>query len=329
MELLIAAQCSESFDELQQKFKGSLEILETSSSSDDLKIRIIDRICYLLYQDSNFGLVKEESSKNRKIVLFLRRLCKLWIDKIEEYKNSNSDFLAGDVISSCAVERIFSSWLIICELLGESAISEIQKFAKIYPTTLDFCQKLLNNDERCLTTIILLLPYSSRGLEANSIFHAPLIVLSIFFLVDFDTAIIIDWLNSELVAISAFLRILKSFERNWETWRNIDVEQSIIITTTSQKTTEVSQPNQKLELNIIELIGHQKSSKSIQISRKSQQIHGSNHQIQIHCNFATCHRRFQKMLEILAEKLEALRKRRLVPENYTRIIALCLRVAKL
>ncbi|EGT58340.1 hypothetical protein CAEBREN_30052 [Caenorhabditis brenneri] len=159
-ELLIKAQCSESMNSLGNPEDSVIEALE-SEQRFDVKSRLCERIAFLIYQDSNFGLLAPSSES---ISACINRLCK----SMTSFPIENETFVGPCTSSSTSNTENdgsnHSKERILCALLLTTPKGDLPTLLSSssspfsYPSTASFSQKLLGNDERFLTSMLALLP---------------------------------------------------------------------------------------------------------------------------------------------------------------------------
>ncbi|CAI2350938.1 unnamed protein product [Caenorhabditis sp. 36 PRJEB53466] len=246
----------------------SLESVETIIGSDlrtDVSTRLCERIAFLIYQDSSFGLVPIESSSS-KILSNINRLCKTSLRS--GFPLDGETFVGRSEdpnILNHTRERILSATLMSTP--KEDLPLALASFAPDYPSTATLAQKLLNNDERFLTNLLILLPLIET-LPADSVFHPVSVFLEAMGLIGYDCEVLIDWLNSELAASSLLLRVLKSAcnDKTKGFWRNYaprKVDQSATVTKWKEELVSSGSPSVSLE--IIEIVGDQEMAKTLEL----------------------------------------------------------------
>uniref|UniRef100_A0A1I7ULU6 Uncharacterized protein n=1 Tax=Caenorhabditis tropicalis TaxID=1561998 RepID=A0A1I7ULU6_9PELO len=266
-DLLVKAQCSESMETLGFSKEQILEVLQNENRFDVIS-RLCERIAFLLYQDSNFGLLPIDETVSSSI----NRLCKSIVSAgfplIENETfvgpSTSSDILITST-SNHSKERILCALLLTTPRQDVSTL--LPEFSSEYPSTASFSQKLLDNDERFLTCMLALLPLI-EDLDPSSVLYPVSVFLESMHLISYDCEVLIDWINSELAASSLILRILKSnfnekTRRFWTNYEPKNITQSSLITSYREEPCPPGKP--VISLKIIEHVGNQKMTKTVNL----------------------------------------------------------------
>ncbi|PIC36183.1 hypothetical protein B9Z55_015274 [Caenorhabditis nigoni] len=264
-DLLIKAQCSETMEAFD--LEDVLKALETEKRLD-VRERLLERIAFLIYQDSNFGLLPINAPPE-SVSSCINRLCKSSTFPIE-----NETFVGPctsySSSSNHSKERILCATLLTTPKEDLPNHLESLESSYAYPSTASLAEKLLDNDERFLTSILALLPLIET-LDRSSVFHPVSLFLESLHLIGYDCEVLIDWLNSELAASSLILRVLKSncnettrqFWTSYKpaktpptTYNNVFLDEPTIKSATSKPI---------ISLKIIEIVGDQEMTKSLHL----------------------------------------------------------------
>ncbi|CAP38126.2 Protein CBG21271 [Caenorhabditis briggsae] len=230
-DLLIKAQFSETMDALEFNLEDVLESIEAEKRFD-VRERLLERIAFLIYQDSNFGLLPI-NAPTESVSSCINRLCK----------------------------STFSFPIDLPNLL---------EFSFAYPSSACLAEKLLDSDERFLTSILALLPLI-ESLDRSSVFHPVSVFLESIHLINYDCEVLIDWLNSELAASSLILRVLKSncnvtTRQFWTNYKPAKTPPSTYTTTFRDEPTIKSATSKPIiSLKIIEIVGDQEMTKNLNL----------------------------------------------------------------
>ncbi|KAF1758670.1 hypothetical protein GCK72_015129 [Caenorhabditis remanei] len=267
-DLLIGAQCSESMSSLKFSFEDVLQSLETEDRFD-VKSRLCERIAFLIYQDSNFGLLPIPKSIE-SVSSCINRLCKSFNIPIE-----NETFVGPCSSSESLPDSNHSRERVLCATLLTTPKEDLPSlltslFSSEYPSTATLSQKLLDNDERFLTSSLALLPLIET-VDTSSIFHPVSIFLEAMHLISYDCEVLIDWLNSELAASSLILRVLKSncnekTKRFWTDYVPLKTPATTYSTTFREEPTSKSTSSKPvISLKVIEIVGDQEMTKTLNL----------------------------------------------------------------
>ncbi|UMM30483.1 hypothetical protein L5515_012348 [Caenorhabditis briggsae] len=263
-DLLIKAQFSETMDALEFNLEDVLESIEAEKRFD-VRERLLERIAFLIYQDSNFGLLPI-NAPTESVSSCINRLCKSTFS----FPIENETFVGPCTYFSSSnhtKERILCATLLTTP---KEDLPNLLEFSFAYPSSACLAEKLLDSDERFLTSILALLPLI-ESLDRSSVFHPVSVFLESIHLINYDCEVLIDWLNSELAASSLILRVLKSncnetTRQFWTNYKPVKTPPSTYTTTFRDEPTIKSATSKPIiSLKIIEIVGDQEMTKNLNL----------------------------------------------------------------
>uniref|UniRef100_A0A915EGD5 Uncharacterized protein n=1 Tax=Ditylenchus dipsaci TaxID=166011 RepID=A0A915EGD5_9BILA len=185
-------------------------------SPDKIDKQCVGEVALLLKEfESNFSI----DSVERRLVLTIieKTLQSCWDSgNFRSIPSSNEMDIISQIILNSVGSMHFSSDGFWFERLGNSGVEAIlQKLSESLgaDNSVDIVNALMENDERCMYTLLALLEIQKLGIfVANSLDPASMFLLLIRN-IHFDTQVVVDWLQSETVAIPFLLRFFKAISQ--------------------------------------------------------------------------------------------------------------------
>ncbi|CAJ0930847.1 unnamed protein product, partial [Mesorhabditis belari] len=202
--------------------------LQNLSSSNALKVY---QACNFLESATKSLWVDGQlASPNSQLNVDQQKLWESLLKRILDKTITTSTFWFGGALNGYSgdnvYDRLLSIGLYLIEVLSlqdTNAIAFFLNISKFYRHPGEFAARLLANDERCINVLFILLKRSEfvEKLETPLWQDVRLLFVEVFAQIRFDALVLLEWMQSEVIALALINRILNDVkqEKNWTLWK--------------------------------------------------------------------------------------------------------------